>query len=305
VRLRLRLEVEDLIIGGGGSCAGSGLVSVKDVPLNESGPTSPSLSQLGTTEKMIPSSPRPNWPQKLRKLHADLISNPDAADAGSIRGELWVILNAAMRRYLRLHARRMTRLGRADLEDLASEKSLDLLRGLASGVWGLVGRTDDEIAGYLWQAARNGIIDFLRRPESRRRAEGMDPERAREAAVRGSAVEAAPPDAQAETRGFINALTDCAGRLEPRSRRIWLFRVFHGLSTREISVHPEVALAPGGVDMLLHRTRRRIRECMERKGHRVHELPAGTFAALWMTLHHAGEQRPMANHDQTTDILVS
>jgi RNA polymerase sigma factor (sigma-70 family) len=254
---------------------------------------------------MIPSSPKPQWPQQLRKLHLDLISDPGPADPGRVRGELWLILNAAIRRYLKLHARRFTRLPRADLDDLASEKSLDLLRNLDTGVWGIADRTDDEIAGFLWKVARNGIVDFLRSPESRRRAAGSDPEQGREATVRASAAEVVSPDAQAEARGFVEALADCAGRLEARSRRVWFFRVFHGLSTREIAVHPDVALEPGGVDVLLHRIRGKIRDCMERKGHRVRELPAGTFVAVWMTFHRAEEQRKIAHVDHIADVHVS
>jgi DNA-directed RNA polymerase specialized sigma24 family protein len=110
------------------------------------------------------------------------------------------------------------------------------------------------------------------------------------------------PDAQAETRGFVEALTECAGRLESRSRRAWFFRVFHGLCTREIAVHPDVTMEPGAVDMLLHRTRGLIRDCMERKGHRVRSLPAGTFVGIWMTFQRAEEQRRIAHDDRTAEI---
>jgi RNA polymerase sigma factor (sigma-70 family) len=251
------------------------------------------------------SSPEFHWPRQLRELHSEFILSGGGADSGRLRGELWLILNAALRRFLRLHARRFHGLSRADLEDLASEKSLDLLRRLDSGTWEIMDRTDAEIAGFLSKVARNGIVDLLRRPESRRRAVEKEPERARKAVAGLAAAGGIPPDAQVETRGFADALADCAGRLGTRSRRVWFFRVFLGLSTTELALHPDVALETGGVDMLLHRARKKIRDCMEQKGHRVRELPAGTFMRVWMTFHRAEEQRQIAHDLHTPQILAT
>ena len=62
---------------------------------------------------------------------------------------------------------------------------------------------------------------------------------------------------------------------------MWFYRVFYGLATKEIARHPEISLAPAHVDVLLHRVRRVVRDCMDAKGHRVTELPPGTFVEIW------------------------
>jgi len=100
-----------------------------------------------------------------------------------------------------------------------------------------------------------------------------------------------------ERRRFVEALRDCAAQLKPRPRRIWFFRVFYGLSTREIALHPDVAIQPKGVDMLLHRTRQKIGACMERKGHRVAELPAGTFVEIWNMLQRERQECQSEPHE--------
>jgi DNA-directed RNA polymerase specialized sigma24 family protein len=69
--------------------------------------------------------------------------------------------------------------------------------------------------------------------------------------------------------------------MQPRSRRIWLFRVFYEMPTRDIASHPDISLKPGHVDVLLQRCRETIRDCMRAKGHDLHEIPPGTFIEMW------------------------
>lgn len=218
------------------------------------------------------------WQQRLRETHGQLHS--DLPAHGAARGEIWLILNFAVSRFLAYHAQHLGPLSDADLEDIASEKSLDLVRKLDSGTWEITDRTDEEIAGFVSRVARNGAVDFLRRRHRHREIE-VDLDRSRDAAEHGVRSGLGRPDADLERRRFAEALKECAGQIKPRTRRIWFFRVFYGLSTREIALHPEVAIKPKGVESLVDRTSRSIGDCMERKGHRVTELPAGAFVEMW------------------------
>ena len=221
------------------------------------------------------------WQQTLRETQRQLLGESSAS--GRFRGELWLIVNFALRRFLHQHVQRLGALAAADIEDIASEKSLDLLGKIESVTWDISERTDEEIAGFLSRVARNGAVDFLRRQQRHREIE-VDLERGRDATESSSSSSLERPDAGLERQRFVEALKACAGQLKPRTRRIWFFRVFYGLSASEISLHPDVALQPKGVDMLLYRTRQKIGDCMERKGYQVTELPAGTFAEIWNML---------------------
>ena len=218
------------------------------------------------------------WHQRLREAHRRLLEG--GPSRGRALGELWLVLNVLIGNMLPRYAQRYGAIPAADIEDIASEKSLDLLRKIDSGAWDPCGLTDQDIVGFLSSVARNGAIDHLRRRRRHREIE-VDLERNRKAAEGRSSYGLESPDAGLERRRFVAALRECAEQLKPRSRRIWFFRVFYGLSSQEIALNPDVALKPRGVDMLLSRTRRKIGACMESKGHRATELPAGTFVEIW------------------------
>src|SRR5439155_6504539 len=88
---------------------------------------------------------------------------PDPARHLAERAEAWVLLNAGLIRYLKLHAGRMARVDPADLEDIAAAKSYDLLHDAEAGRWVLHRRSSGELTAYLSTVARNALIDFLRR----------------------------------------------------------------------------------------------------------------------------------------------
>ena len=188
-----------------------------------------------------------------------------------------------MLRYLRIHTTRLGPISHEDQEDIASQKSLEILRRIDRGTWELVERTPSKVTGFLSMVARNGLVDMLR--EQGRRVEPADKLRPEwDVAEEGhkrqvSAVD--PPDNLAERREFAAALRACAEQLDPRVRLIWIFRVFAGMSSKEIASHPEVHLKASHVDVLLQRGRSVIRDCMSRKGHEPGDIPPGTFVELW------------------------
>jgi len=200
------------------------------------------------------------------------------------RTEAWVLLNAALRRYLRRHAARMGRFDPADLEDIASEKSLELVARAESRTWRVSrSRAAGELAAYLDRVARNGIVDALRA-----RARQADFEEEHRVATDGRTDAASSwadrgpgPDSLVESRDFVAALSECAGALPRRSFIPWFLRVFHDMSTREIATHPDVGLKPGHVDVILMRAREAISRCMQAKGHDPAGMPPGTFIELW------------------------
>ncbi len=226
----------------------------------------------------------PLWPLRLQQLSQELRSERPSQARDRTRAETWAILNFALLRYLNSQMHHYRRLSQEDIEDLASEKSLDLVSNLESGRWEVAGRTGPEIAAYLAATARNGIVDLLRSPDCRRRVEGTAMSEGREIGNENPLPPHAP-DSPVERRAFIEALRDCADRLQPRSRRIWFFRVFYDMATKEIAAHPEIGLNPAHVDVVLSNVRSAIRECMENKEQRLRDLPPGSFFEIWKSFH--------------------
>ncbi len=208
-------------------------------------------------------------------------ANECARDAA--RGEVWELLNSVISRYLRMHETRIGVVSQEDIEDIAAEKSLDLLRRAELGTWDTSGRSPSDITGFLSKVARNGLVDVLR--EAGRRVEPAD-ERRPEWDVgtvdEDSAMQMTEsPDILVERREFAFALRGCAEDLKPRSRLVWFLRVFLAMSSREIAAHPEVGLRVGHVDVLLQRTRDAIRDCMGRHGFESQDMPPGVFVEIW------------------------
>ncbi len=225
-----------------------------------------------------PESPR--WPLRLRDLSRELQSGGDSSDRQQVRGEIWAILSHALQRYMEAKRSMSASLAPEDIEDLASDKSMHLFRNLESGRWVIGDRSGPEIAGFIATTAQNAIIDWLRRPGRRRPKQRSDP-----ADPRCEDLPMPPdaPDSPCERREFIKALRGCVETLQPRSRRIWFFRLFYSLSSKEIGAHPQVALKPERVDEMLYNIRRSLSRCMEARGQRLRELPTGTFFEIWTT----------------------
>lgn len=243
----------------------------------------------------------PEWPARVGQLCLELRSAINEGPRAAFQGELWVVLNLALQRYLAAHSAKVGRFSREDLEDVAAQKSLELLRSAESGSWEPAGRAPGEIAAYVSSVARNGLVDHARRSL---KSAGV---------VRNDNGEAAPDDPDAfesdaeapetliERGEFVGALKDCAESLQKRSRTIWFLRVFYDMASKEIASHPEVGLKPSHVDVILQRSRDAIRDCMKRKGHHTVALPPGTFVELWkcFRMEVAGVRQPS---DEVLDV---
>jgi len=210
----------------------------------------------------------PAWPEHLQSLATDL--NSEA------RGRFWLLLNLALAQRLHLHSRSVGWIPRERIQDLASEKALDLVGKLDCGTWNPSASSPGELVNFISTVARNALVDELRR-ERGRRAVSAD-RRDLHHPARGN------PDAPAlrvERKEFVSHLVACAEGLKPRHRSVWLLRVLYEMPSKSIAGHPEVLLKASHVDMILMRCRDRIRRCMQSKGHEVPVLPPGTFADLW------------------------
>jgi DNA-directed RNA polymerase specialized sigma24 family protein len=182
------------------------------------------------------------------------------------------------------------------MEDLAAEKSLDLLRKIVTGEADVSSRTPPEIAGFISKVAKNDLLDLLQKRG--RRIEPRDEDRA-EWDIGGETGEGITmsttdaPDLAVERKEFARALRICAERLEVRARLVWFFRVFYTMATKDIAAHPEISLKVGHVDVLLQRARQAIRDCMRRQGFEPGDMPSGTFVELWKAFRRERLRQPV------------
>ena len=138
-----------------------------------------------------------------------------------------------------------------ELQDLSSEKSLELMMRLERGDWVVDTDAPEQTASFLSTVARNAVIDH-----QRRRKPQTDPEETDYRHVVSSAVGSPQrPDVLPERGELVAAIVECVSTLKDVHRRIWLFRVLLELSTRDISLHPDVQLTAGNVDVILQRCR--------------------------------------------------
>ncbi len=235
-------------------------------------------------------------------LCRDLRQATSDASRQPLRAELWLLLNLALRRFLVCHATRVAGAQPEDLQDIASQKALELLASAESGTWEPTDRTGSEVAGYLSAVAFNSLVDHARRTArwnttaSRHpTAHELDEPPADPEALASSEAE---PCSGVECREFVHALHGCVEELQPRTRRIWFFRVFYDMTSKEIAAHPEVGLKAPHVDVLLQRCRQIVRSCMKNKGHDDTGLPSGTFVELWKTF--GNEVAHASTHEEQT-----
>jgi RNA polymerase sigma factor (sigma-70 family) len=227
---------------------------------------------------------RARWPDRLKEVSRKLRHSPGGISLDKARGEAWKILFLALSIYIRYHSTRLGGVSREDMEDLAAEKSLDLLRRIVSGEVDLSSPTPGEIVSFISKVARNDLVDLVKRRG--RRVEPRDEDRP-EWDIGGETGEGVTmsatvgPDTAIERREFAEALRSCAEKLDPRSRLVWFFRVFYSMATKDIAAHPAVRLRVGHVDVLLQRVRRTIRDCMDRQGFQPEDMPPGSFTELW------------------------
>ena len=230
-----------------------------------------------------PPSP-PCWPGQVAR-EILLLRSASAAERDPARARLWPLLHAALFAALRSQAGRITPVAAEDLEDLASQKALELLLRAEQGVWEIAGRTEPEIAGYVARVARHALVDLARLRG--RECPGPEDTEAWDVALAERVDGPARPEDGLAAREFVIALRECAASLTPRARQAWFRRVFLERPSREIAAH--LGISPAHVDVVVQRARAALRECMERRGHRELESRPGLFVELWR---HFGSDLP-------------
>ncbi len=229
---------------------------------------------------MSPSSPpTPRWPTRLVDAVAALRSAPVPEREGP-RATLWPLLHAGLFASLRAQAGRIAPVSAEDLEDLASQKALELLLRAEEGAWDPSGRAEHEVGGYLARVARHALVDLARRRG--REAPGPDDVDAWSLALAEHGTEPTRPEDRLVAREFARALNACVGALAPRARHAWFRRVFLERPSREVAAR--LGLSAAHVDVVVQRARAVLRECMERKGHPDAELRPGAFVEIWKSL---------------------
>jgi RNA polymerase sigma factor (sigma-70 family) len=229
---------------------------------------------------MVPSAvPTPRWPARVAEAATSLRRARPASRSGA-RAALWPLLHAALFASLRAQAARVARVRHEDLEDMASQKSLELLVRAEEGAWDPCGRADHEVAGYLAKVARHALIDFARRHG--REVPGFEDAEAWAVAISESVPEPARPEDVIVAQQFARALRECFDTLAPRAQSAWFRRVFLERSSREIAARLGVNAAH--VDVIVQRARAALRECMQGKGHPDAELKTGAFVEIWSAL---------------------
>ncbi len=235
-----------------------------------------------STESSTPETDAPpeaaRWPDRVLSL-LDAYGAQGRGVRATVRPELWTLFNLLMLRYLRIRVRQYPGCSEEDIEDLASEKSLELMTKLDSGTWNPQGWNRNQLGGFFSTLARNGLVDRYRSFHSRRIVPMSSP--LPEAGESSQDPARESPESRADAMRFAETLRDCASILAPRARKVWFLRVFFDLATKQIATSPGVDMKPATIDVTLQRCRDRVRECMEEKGQLSSELPAGTFIALW------------------------
>lgn len=202
-------------------------------------------------------------------------------DIEPARSAFWQLLHHSLLALLSMHRRRLGPVQDDDLLDIAAEKCADLLCRFEDGRWEPLDSTPWQCRGFLSKVARNGLVDVLRRA----RPDVIGGEEA-EILLEGEADSGT--DAQTtlavDRAHFVAALVACLDAVSDRDRRIWVLRVVHDLSSRQIARHPDVRLVHSHVDVILHRCRRSIRSCLKGRGIESNDLPAGLFTELWLQL---------------------
>jgi len=220
--------------------------------------------------------PPARWPRQLVEAAIALRQAP-APRRECARAALWPVLHAALFAALRSQSGRIAAVSREDLEDLASQKALELLLRTEEGAWNPEGRADHEVAGYVARVARHALVDLARR-RGRECPEPDDPDAWAGARADRSDVPARPED-QLAAREFACALRACVETLAPRARAAWFRRVFLERPSREIGAR--LGLTPAHVDVVVQRARVALRTCMEAKGHAGADPRCGAFAEVW------------------------
>jgi RNA polymerase sigma factor (sigma-70 family) len=240
----------------------------------------PSSSPTRTGPAPLTTPPRDpiQWPGRLIALARQVREEGGSGRAGA---ELWTLVGVVLRQRLRSFGRPGSGWGSDDLEDVVSDKLLDLLARFDSRAWRPEQSHPGEVVNFLTAVARNAIADLSRRAARRSFVgeERIDLEE------RSQGRWTSPPPERAEAgeerRRFVDGLLHCCAGLSARDRNIWALRAVLELSTREIAGHPNVNLREDHVNVILKRCRDQLRRCMRGAGFELGALPPGTLLMLW------------------------
>ncbi len=225
--------------------------------------------------------PPPCWPGPVARAISALRDAP-ARRREAARARLWPLLHAALFAALRSQAGRITPVAREDIEDLASQKALELMLRAEEGVWDIAERSESEIAGYVARVARHALVDLARRRG--REAPGPEDTEAWDLALAERVAGPARPEDSVALHEFSDALVECVSRLQPRARQAWFRRVFLERPSREIGTL--LGLNAAHVDVVVQRARASLAACMEGKGQREAGVEPGLFVELWRRFGH-------------------
>ena len=228
------------------------------------------------------SARKPGWASSLRAACREFRSPGPPERRNRALSRAWDLTNTLLLQSLRRHESRLGPVDPEDRKDIASEKSLEILKAVDSGKWDIAEREGGEIVAFVSTVARNGLVDRLREL-GRLDYSVDDPDRPDPTPDPVRTPAAARQDVTAHTREFVDALAGCAGKLKPRDRRVWFCRVLLEMASKDIARHPRVDLKAGHVDVLLKRSRESVRDCMRKHGFEPRDLPPGTFTELWFT----------------------
>ena len=216
------------------------------------------------------------WPGRLTELCDSWKRATTDRERNRLVSEMWLLLNVGLTYYVRAHGETYGRIDPEDARDIASEKAMVFLRRLDSEP------PDDppspaRICAYVSTLARNGLVDILRKQGRAHNLEQKLVDLVTPPRPRSSNSS----EANIQRSEFVDAICGCMSKMPPRARSVWFLRVFLDLPSKKIAAHPDVRMTAPGVDMLLTRTRRALRECMDAKGFNAGDAPTGTFLALW------------------------
>ena len=226
-----------------------------------------------------PPTPTSRWPARVIEAAATARKARPAARMAA-RATLWTLLHAALFASLRSQAGRVAAMSQEDLEDLASQKALELLLKAEEGAWDPDGRADHEVAGYVARVARHALVDLARRRG--RECPPPEDEDAWAVAIVAHGGERAGPEDHLAAREFGSALRECLTALAPRARQAWFRRVYLERPSREIAARLGVSAAH--VDVIVQRARASLKGCMESKGQSEPKYRPGAFVDLWTWL---------------------
>lgn len=225
----------------------------------------------------------PQWPVRIIELARAWKGAGSAGARQTLLGELWLLLNGALLRFLEpAAAGRPFFVDPEVRRDIASEKALGLVRKLESGEWDPGASPPGQLFAFLGVVARNGLADYERTSAAeRRRAERIERDADEPDRWMHPHPEEPSPETAAWRERFAGGLLECLRALTPRLQVIWFLKVFYELGSRDVGRHPELNMKPGAVDVAWGRCRRQVQACLEARGFSTRVLPVGTFTTLW------------------------